>query len=444
MKLSQISLMKDSYMKKTSNPITGKPGTAGAYMRLCLDGGIDFVTSKDLCIFDDGNELVHCISINDTYQSQASYPVKIMSADYEIIQQIETIMSQVEFEKLLDEGFLSSLVSEDQKDFIKRWSKDIRNQAVQPMRPTPYYPQKPAVIPMPNKVLKRHDGIETQLTPATLGLDSAHDMKVVSVSTIDAFKNSITNANDGDTIIVANDMIIDEPLKLDKDVNLITTGATVSAPITIGARSVLLSGFNFEGTSSNKGFAITATKSNTLILRNNKFNLSGYRDAIVANVPNIIIEGNTFDGDGTVYNAIEIGQSVPIKSISICNNVFTENAITNNGICLYSFENNADVKINENYFEKSANAIRLSSDGNASVIINCESNIYASIDNSSPEYIGFILFQGVNEHKDFSNMKVLIKDLTGPGSKKMTSNGTGEDQVWYSYNVDINPTVYFN
>ena len=148
MNSSQVNLLKETYMTP-SQRADGKPGTMGEYMRFLLDGGIDFTTSKDCVIFDDDNELLHCICINEDMRSQSDYPIKVISSEYAMVQQIEVIMTQENFERFLDEGYISTMISDDKKEFILNWSKRIENQATQPMDPEPAYEDNIIIRPMP-------------------------------------------------------------------------------------------------------------------------------------------------------------------------------------------------------------------------------------------------------------------------------------------------------
>lgn len=152
----QVNLLKQSYMKEAKKP-NGDKGTTGEYMKFCLDGGIDMVTSKDLVIFDDEHNLLHCICPNEDFYSQADFPVKIISSQYEMVQELETIMSQKNFEQFLEDGFISNMINDEQKEFIINWSKTIKNQAIQPMEAEPYFNTNPDITPMPTKRIERDD-----------------------------------------------------------------------------------------------------------------------------------------------------------------------------------------------------------------------------------------------------------------------------------------------
>ena len=156
MTLDQLKLIRDSYMVEAVRPDNRK-STRGEYMKLSLDGGIDLVTSKDLVVFDDANEIVHAVCINEDMRSQSSFPVKIISSEYAMIQQVECIMSQKNFEDFLSEGFLNGTISEEKKNAMIKWTRNIRNQAQQPLEAEPYFKTNPAVIPMADSIIKRND-----------------------------------------------------------------------------------------------------------------------------------------------------------------------------------------------------------------------------------------------------------------------------------------------
>lgn len=158
MTLDQLKLIRDSYMVEAKRP-DGRKSTRGEYMKLSLDGGIDLVTSKDLVVFDDVNEIVHAVCINEDMRSQSSFPVKIISSEYAMIQQVECIMSQKNFEDFLSEGFLNGTISEEKKNAMITWTRHIRNQAQQPLEAEPYFNTNPTVIPMADSVIKRDDAV---------------------------------------------------------------------------------------------------------------------------------------------------------------------------------------------------------------------------------------------------------------------------------------------
>lgn len=173
MKTSQIKLLKDAYMKDVE--VNGKHTTLGAYVRVCCDSDKDIVSSKECVIFDNANELVHAICVNEDMKSQADYPVKIISADYAIVQEIETIMSQKNFEEFLTTGYLSKTLSSDRIEFLKTWTRRIKNQAIQPMRANPYYTEEPLITPNGSNTIKRDDGIEQVSRPAKPSETTATD-----------------------------------------------------------------------------------------------------------------------------------------------------------------------------------------------------------------------------------------------------------------------------
>lgn len=193
MEAKQIQLLKDTHMQEVERE-DGSKTTLGGYMRFCLDGGIDFITSKDLVVFDDTNNMLHCVAINEDGRSQADYPVKVISSDYGVVQQVECIYSQKDFEKALKDGFLKDIVSEEKINAMINWSRKIQNQAIQPSRPTPYYDTNPIIIPMANSTMPRIDKV----------LDSNTNEDEETTETTTEEENVIDTPTESDEVIDSN------------------------------------------------------------------------------------------------------------------------------------------------------------------------------------------------------------------------------------------------
>ena len=108
MNLDQVKLFRDLYTKESTRPDNGRKTTNGEYIRFCLDGGVDFVTSKDLVVYDDNNTLLHCVAKTEEFEASKVFPIKIISSDYAIIQQIETIMSKDNFLELINGDYFGT------------------------------------------------------------------------------------------------------------------------------------------------------------------------------------------------------------------------------------------------------------------------------------------------------------------------------------------------
>ena len=258
MNLEQIKLLKDSYMQEAKKP-DGKPGTLGEYMRFCLDGGVEFVTSKDFVVFDDTNELLHCVCINDNMQSQANFPIKIMSSEYAMVQQAETIISKENFEKLLESGFLSTMVSQEKKDFMLKWADTINNQAIQPMDPEPAYKDDLKIIPRYATVPEREDYVVSSLYASVNG-------KKVFYPTI---ADALNNIEDGAVLYITQNLVLTDSINIaeGKNVTIDLCGNNVAISeakpifsIKDGTINVISSG-SITGSLESKGdvFSIDAT-----------------------------------------------------------------------------------------------------------------------------------------------------------------------------------------
>lgn len=169
MNANQIAILREAYMLEAARP-DGRKSTAGEYMRLITDCNLEFVTSKDMVLFDDTNEIVHCVCVNEDMVGQADFPVKIISAPYEDIHSVETVMSRDNFKKFLNSGFLNNVpgFSADKKAFMVKWCDDLKIQAQQAVRATPYHDQNPKIISKHANSIPRDDGLVTPVTPASL------------------------------------------------------------------------------------------------------------------------------------------------------------------------------------------------------------------------------------------------------------------------------------
>lgn len=279
MNLEQINLLKESYYKKTKTPDGSRDTTLGEYMRFCLDGGVDFITSKDLVVYDDENEMIHCMSLNSDAVSQANFPIKIMSSTYGMVQQVETIMSRENVDVLLNEGFMSNLLSDSRKKFISDWAKEVgKIQALQPNHPDPYYTQNPTVIPMNTKKFKRDDGIEHATSPATMNYGSSS--KAVKVAnTYEDLKAAISDDAD---VLINQDMEIPEVLSIAGNVTI-----NIASGIKLTSDKNVTRPFELED-----GAVLTIVSNGNSVIRVGKYGLvnikNGHTNATV------ILNGGTY------------------------------------------------------------------------------------------------------------------------------------------------------
>ncbi len=139
MNTEQMKLFREIYSKEAIRPDTGEKTTNGEYIRFCLDNNIDFVTSKDFVLYDDDNTLVHCIAVNDAIRGKDVFPVKIISADYSMVQYIETVMSKTEFLKFIDSEYLGKLLKGNQAEMLKKFTNSIPTNPIQSNKKGAFY-----------------------------------------------------------------------------------------------------------------------------------------------------------------------------------------------------------------------------------------------------------------------------------------------------------------
>ena len=165
MTLEQITLLKESFMKEVTNA-DGSKSTLGAYFRICLDGGIDFITSKDCILFDDDNTMLYAIGLNEDAKSQKAYPAKIMTASYEIVQQIETVMSYNNFKQFVDDN---TIATDAQKEFLKKMIKGFASQNNKLMGSNSTYQPRVATVKNADGTTKDVYSIEDAIKNAKSG-----------------------------------------------------------------------------------------------------------------------------------------------------------------------------------------------------------------------------------------------------------------------------------
>lgn len=445
MDAKQIQLLKETHMMEVEGE-GGKKSTLGAYMRFCLDGGIDFVTSKDMVVFDDTNNMLHCVAINEDGRSQCDYPVKVISTDYGIVQQVESVYSQKDFEKALKDGFLKDVVSEEKRSAMLAWSRNIRNQAIQPSRPTPYYTIDPTIVPMGNASMPRVDGATAAGQPSSPVVRSASSAAEITK----LIESGVLKS--GDSVVVDSDVIFEEDFTFKGDgITLRSNGATFNGVLTAEGKDITIAGFTFA--TANEATDPYEAKGTHMLKVDGNATISGCTFAptgccynAINSTGDLVLEGNNFEGcENHVYNLIEFSQKEDqkIKNVEISYNTFAKGASKNNTISMFQFEDGATINILNNVWEYAANAVRISNYSNAiGVTINCVDNEYK--ETSDDEYAGFLLAQGTTQNKDMSGITVNLIRLVGPDGKVVTENGTGNDQVWYTYDTEVDPVVKFH
>lgn len=281
-------------------------------------------------------------------------------------------------------------------------------------------------------------------TVAIIVANGDYDDEIVDLNGI------IANAEDGDIIYLSSDVY--EDINIDK--SIIIRGcdySSINGYVNITNGDVTLDGVTINNTTGGIAYSgtnvtlikVDTTGSFTLkdsVIEGNNFTA---RNAItINNASNVEITGNTF-GDGLVYNYIEFGGNTVVKNgTNISNNKFTSSSCTHNQINMYNFEENAIVNINNNYFEKSANALRIANRNNATATINMIGNRYDETD-SDLDWAGLFLAQPWNPSvEDFSTITVNVENLIGPGGNLMISNVPGTiNQIYYTWNTTTEPIV---
>ena len=266
----------------------------------------------------------------------------------------------------------------------------------------------------------------------------------VVVDTADFYTADTTNPNesytlvgDGETIsMTQNKSFIGKSVKL-ANVNLSSESSTKSV-LNVVANDSELDNLTLSGSwSKNVG-------GNTMVTLNNAQNVT------VSNVG--------IDRTGG-YNAVEIGLDGKgtVKSVVI-DGLEISSPLSNNGINIFSFEDNANIIIKNCHFAKVSNPIRISNMTYAkNVNITIQDCTFDSWESNTAAYAGVILLQDhtsasteeFNEKNPFATFNITIDNVTGPYGK-IGSGQTMEDicasqivdkQLVYMYVDKATPTL---
>ena len=266
----------------------------------------------------------------------------------------------------------------------------------------------------------------------------------VVVDTADFYTANTTNPNesytlvgDGETIsMTQSKSFIGKSVKL-ANVNLSSESSTKSV-LNVVANDSELDNLTLSGSwSKNVG-------GNTMVTLNNAQNVT------VSNVG--------IDRTGG-YNAVEIGLDGKgtVKSVVI-DGLEISSPLSNNGINIFSFEDNANIIIKNCHFAKVSNPIRISNMTYAkNVNITIQDCTFDSWESNTAAYAGVILLQDhtsasteeFNEKNPFATFNITIDNVTGPYGK-IESGQTMEDicasqivdkQLVYMYVDKATPTL---
>lgn len=312
MEKDQFIKLKDSYLKESKRP-DGSKSTLAESVSCVMDNGLVIATAKDCVVFDDDNQLAHAIYINNDMKTQATYPISVMSVSYGTISEVESIMSKENFEKLLNEGFLS-FISANKKEFLLGWADHIHNQAQQPIDVEPAYPENPEI----------HDNYNRKITRSSIFESTA---KIMGGGQDPVFyptlADAIINLKDGQTIKLTSDATIDKPIimsskinaTIDLNGNTLTSKLATLFKVTDGEITITNGNIEAEGevfrvfgktegatpvVNIGKDVKIKTSDSACFICGNATFNCSGKIEADGEYAP--IMGNGLHENDGTVIN----------------------------------------------------------------------------------------------------------------------------------------------
>lgn len=152
----QIKLIRDYSWKDD-----GTGGHMAGRLAIVFNNEVCFVDTRDYLIFDDKNQLVHCIRANSEDPiSQGLCPYRITTGMYANAQYLEGLYTMRNFKTAIKELFLDTgLINKEQQEEIMKWANSIRNQPLEQKAPGPYF--KDTTLPPAGEYQSqvRNDGI---------------------------------------------------------------------------------------------------------------------------------------------------------------------------------------------------------------------------------------------------------------------------------------------
>ena len=157
------------------------------------------------------------------------------------------------------------------------------------------------------------------------------------------------------------------------------------------------------------------------------FIINGATDTGVLNISGCYFGKNPANGSNKMYNLFEINSILKDGSI-IENNYFEKGCCGHNDINIYQAEENSTIIIRNNYWEYSANGIRIGIKDEPKCNVIIENNTYRETD-TEPGWDGLLLIQPYGKATTtFKNLTVIMNKTVYEGAKP------GEDyQIFYTY-----------
>lgn len=440
------------YLKEQLNKDNGEGKPVANSVFYDFDNNMAFRNGNDFVIFDDTNELVHCIAANQNAYVKNQSPFCMYSAGYDQLQFTEANLDLEGLTYIL-ENMLSGLIDDNQKAMIQRWAQDLPVNPISTVLSSYHKEPNPKVPYRPVTVVTRPDGV-SQGYPVT----GTPEEQPIKATTAEKASDTISTLTDGASVVISSKdgASIDEAITVAAN-NVTITGSDlpVTGDVKVEGDGVTLKGISF----SNENVTGDYQGSHMLSITGDNATLSGCtfkddgtasktRTAITSTAETMLIEDCVFDGAGGIYNAFESTYNVGVVSNMIIRNcTFKKEAASNNFVSLYKFVDGATVLFENCIFEQgnNTNALRLSNLDNTHVTVTFKDCKFST--ENTGEYAGLVLLQDPSSDKseDFSLITINFINLTNmEGKVYKDNNGTGADKIWYTYNTDTEPVVNFS
>lgn len=201
------------FLEGKLNKDNGKGRTVALSTFYDFDNGICFRNNNDFVIFDDSNELIHCISANRHPNVKDEAPYVLISAPYTMLQYTEYNLDKDGLETVLDDVF-SNLLSDEGKKIILNWADHL-----------PVHPKNPNVgmdyyKTMAPEIAQRPINSETNNTEAASPKDPDKEAVKSIEKEVEEFVAQIPNKNTSYTSISMTNHTISAVINSTEDLDV--------------------------------------------------------------------------------------------------------------------------------------------------------------------------------------------------------------------------------
>lgn len=189
------------FLESKLNKDNGKGRTVALSTFYDFDNNVCFRNNNDFVVFDDVNELIHCIAANRHPNVKDEAPYALISAPYEMLQYTEYNLDKDGLKTALDDVF-SGILNDEAKKLILNWADHLPVHPISPNTGMNYFKTTAPEIP------QRPINSETDNTEAASPKDPDKEAVKAIEKEVSKFVAAIPTKNSSYTSITLTDHAI--------------------------------------------------------------------------------------------------------------------------------------------------------------------------------------------------------------------------------------------